>query len=80
MNENFPTERKIMPENEIAEMTRKAIELAGPGSKTAMNNAGIRFEESQRPEGERICYDPYAIHFINKDALEWLARNPDKVI
>lgn len=38
-----------------------------------------RFMESQRPEGERICYDPYAVHFISPQmmrTLEETARDP----
>lgn len=38
----------------------------------------IRVGESRRPENERICYDPYAIHFINPEILEFAARNPDE--
>lgn len=68
-----------MPENEIAEINRWMMKLAEPGSKTALRAASSRFEESQRPEGERICYDPYAIHFISKNVLEWAARNPEKM-
>jgi hypothetical protein len=79
VNENFPVERRIMPDNEIAEITKWMMELAEPGSKTALRAAGSRFEESQRPEGVRICYDPYALHFISKNVLEWAARNPEKM-
>ncbi len=78
IDENFQIERRIMSEN-VAKMTEnmmKIVKLAGSGSKTAMRNAGIRFEESQKPEGERICYDPYAFDdFIKKsidDGLEQL--------
>ncbi len=69
-----------MSEN-VAKITEKRMEivkLAGPGSRTAMSSAGIRYEESLKPEGERICYDPYGVHFI-KDSLEWAARNPEKM-
>lgn len=38
----------------------------------------IRVGESRRPENERICYDPYAIRFINPEILEFAARNPDE--
>ncbi len=68
-----------MPENEIAEITRWMIEWADPGSKTALRAVGARFEESQKPEGVRICYDPYALHFLSKNVLEWAARNPEKM-
>lgn len=66
-------------ENELNEMSRRFKELAGPGSKTAMGVLLIRHAESRRPEGERICYDPYAIYFINTEILEWAAKNPEEV-
>lgn len=37
-----------------------------------------RFSESRRPEGERICYDPYAVHFINPAILRAAAEHPDE--
>jgi methyltransferase (TIGR00027 family) len=49
------------------------------GNPTAMTIAWARWEESQKPGEERICYDPYAVNFISPDALEWAAKNPDKV-
>ncbi len=52
---------------------------ARSSSKTAEGIATLRLHESQRPEGERICYDPYAVHFISPEILEWIASNPDKV-
>jgi len=54
-------------------------ELAGPGSKTAERVVNLRASESQKPEGERICYDPYAIYFMSPGILEWAVRNPEKV-
>jgi len=60
-------------------MNRWFSELAGPGSKTAMGVLLARFAESRKPEGERICFDPYAIHFISPSILEWAARNPEEV-
>ncbi|NJD78898.1 MAG: class I SAM-dependent methyltransferase [Candidatus Methanoperedens sp.] len=42
--------------------------------------AAGRAMESIKPEGERICYDPYAIHFIGKESLryfELLSRNSE---
>lgn len=38
-----------------------------------------RFMESARPEGERICYDPFAVHFISPEmmkTIEETARDP----
>ena len=40
----------------------------------------LRAYESQKPAGERICYDPYAIHFVSPEILEWAACNPDKAM
>jgi methyltransferase (TIGR00027 family) len=54
-------------------------ELAGPGSKTAMGVLLARFAESRKPEGERICFDPYAIHFVSQDMLKWAAQNPEEM-
>jgi len=59
---------------------RKLSEMLGQGSKTAMVALFNRLGESQKPEGERICYDPYAVYFINKEFLDWVTHNPDKVI
>lgn len=47
---------------------------AGPG-KMAEAIAMIRAYESSKPENERICYDPYAIHFINPKILEYAAKH-----
>jgi len=61
------------------EARKKLIEMVGPGSKTAVGALLNRFGESQKPEGERICCDPYAVHFINPEMLKWEVLNPDKV-
>jgi methyltransferase (TIGR00027 family) len=50
----------------------------GP-SKTAERMALVRARESQKPEGERVCYDPYAIRFISPKILELAASNPDEI-
>lgn len=62
------------------ETTEEFSETLGPGSKTAMAALLNRLGESQKPEGERICYDPFAFHFVNKETLDWVIRNPDKVM
>jgi len=49
----------------------------GP-SKMAEGIALHRVAESAKPEGERICYDPYAVHFVNPEILASAASNPDK--
>lgn len=37
-----------------------------------------RVAESRKPEGERVCYDPYAVHFVNPETLAFAAANPEK--
>jgi methyltransferase (TIGR00027 family) len=44
----------------------------GP-NKLAERMAMIRAGESRRPEGERICYDPYAIRFVGPELGKLLA-------
>jgi methyltransferase (TIGR00027 family) len=39
------------------------------GNVTAEGVALIRATESAKPEGERICYDPYAVRFIRPEIL-----------
>jgi methyltransferase (TIGR00027 family) len=65
-------------EEEFSKMNKIFKEIAGPGSKTAMGVLLARFFESQKPEDERICYDPYAGYFINPEILEWGAHHPDE--
>lgn len=49
------------------------------GSATAEGMALTRASESAKPEGERICYDPYAIRFVRPEvlALVW-GQGPEK--
>ena len=42
----------------------------GP-SKMAEGMALHRTAESMLPEGDRICYDPYAVHFVNPEILKF---------
>jgi methyltransferase (TIGR00027 family) len=37
-----------------------------------------RFTESSRPEDERICYDPYAVRFIDPAILRSAAEHPEE--
>lgn len=53
------------------------IERKG-SSKMAEMIALHRVAESRKPEGERICYDPYAIHFVNPETLAFATANPEK--
>lgn len=64
-----------MSENEKKEfdkINKNFVERTGPGCKTAEGIAVHRFMESQKPEGERIFYDPYAIYFISPKVMEHL--------
>lgn len=47
-------------------------------SKTAETIAMVRVSESRKPENERICYDPHAIHFISKEVLDFATHMPEK--
>ncbi len=47
----------------------------GP-SRMAEGMAMQRAAESMLPEGERICYDPYAIRFVNPEILKYAAAHP----
>ncbi|VVB71846.1 Uncharacterised protein [uncultured archaeon] len=71
-------ERSENSQNRLTDTSKSMMELTRPSSKTAMEIAMNRGLESMKPEGERICYDPYAAHFINPDILEWEIRNLDK--
>lgn len=37
-----------------------------------------RFAESSKGEDERICYDPYAIHFIRPEIIEFGEKHPEE--
>lgn len=47
-------------------------------SKMAEGIAMHRFSESSKPEDERICYDPYAIHFISPKIIEFGIKHPEE--
>jgi methyltransferase (TIGR00027 family) len=47
----------------------------GP-SKMAEGMALHRTAESMLPEGDRICYDPYAVHFVNPEILKFAEAHP----
>ncbi|AKB38073.1 hypothetical protein MSSAC_3483 [Methanosarcina siciliae C2J] len=65
-------------EKELNNMNKMFKEITGSGSKTAMGVLLARFLESQKPEDERICYDPYAAYFIGPEILEWTVQHPDE--
>jgi len=62
----------------------KTIEASGKkkgSSVTAENVAFVRALESVKPEGECICYDPYAVRFLSQQYLifmEIAIRDPSK--
>lgn len=47
-------------------------------SKMAELIALHRVAESRKPESERICYDPYAVYFVDPETLAFAASNPEK--
>ena len=46
-------------------------------STTAELGAIMRWAESGKPEAERVCYDPYAVHFINRAYFDFAGQYPD---
>ena len=67
-----------MVENEYKQdETKIYADRKGP-AKMAEGIAMIRAYESSKLEAERICYDPYAIHFINPKILEYAAKHRDE--
>ncbi len=64
-------------ENRIFEASKKRK----GSSITAENVAFVRALESLKPEGERICYDPFAVRFLSQQYLTFLemaARDSSK--
>lgn len=47
-------------------------------SKMAEGMAMHRYAESLKSEEERICYDPYAVHFISPKIIEYGIKNPEE--
>ena len=47
-------------------------------SKMAEGIAMQRFGESAKPESERICYDPYAVHFISSEIIQFGMEHPEE--
>ena len=70
--EDFMQEPKSFTASNETNMNRKG------SSKMAEMIALHRVAESRKPEGERICYDPYAVHFVDPEVLAFAASNPDK--
>lgn len=57
--------------------TKIYADRKGP-AKMAEGIAMLRAYESSKPEDERICYDPYALHFVNPKILKYAAKHRDK--
>jgi len=60
----------------IDDSNKMNLRRSGP-SRMAEGIAIHRFMESTKPEGERICHDPYAIHFISPETMETY-KDPSK--
>jgi methyltransferase (TIGR00027 family) len=68
------------PDNTKNKMVETGEKKKG-SSVTAENVAFVRALESLKPEGERICYDPYAVRFLSQRYLmfmEMAARAPSR--
>lgn len=61
----------------IIDSNGRDVKRKGP-SKMAELIALHRVAESALPEGQRICYDPYAVHFVDPEVLEFARKNPEK--
>ena len=47
-------------------------------SKMAEGIAMQRFAESSKSKDKRICYDPYAVHFISPQIIEYGIKHPEE--
>ena len=54
---------------------KKTADRESP-SKMAEGIAMQRFAESSKSKDERICYDPYAVHFISPQIIEYGIKHP----
>jgi len=68
-----------MTESTINRTSTNANAMKKGPSKMAEMIALHRVVESSLPEGRRICYDPYALYFIDPNTLEFARKNPQKV-
>lgn len=58
-------------------MSKNKVNRENP-SQMAEGIAMQRFGESNKPEDERICYDPYAIRFIRPEIIEFGMKHPEE--
>ena len=56
---------------------KKNVNRESP-SKMAEAIAMQRFAESSKGKDERICYDPYAVHFISPQIIEYGIKHPEE--
>jgi len=54
------------------------IKNSGAPSRMAEGIAMQRFAETSKNKEDRICYDPYAIHFIRPEIIEFGKNNPEE--
>ncbi|MDD1724980.1 MAG: hypothetical protein LUQ07_07610, partial [Methanospirillum sp.] len=62
-------------------MTEKRGEIPDLRKGTSWMAGGMamhRAAESLLPEDERICYDPYAVRFIDPGILKYAAEHPEE--
>lgn len=60
----------------LGETMEKKIKTDDVPSRMAEGIAMQRFAETSKKKEERICYDPYAIHFIRPEIIEFGKNNP----
>ena len=67
----------------ILNLSSEDVSKAGEDNRTGPSKmagivALIRADESRKPEVERICYDPYAIRFVDTAMLELMIHYPEQ--
>lgn len=68
----------IIIQKQAGNISTDAGSVSSPGpSAMAGKIAMIRACESCKPEDERICYDPYAIRFLDPAAQKYVSQNPE---
>ncbi len=75
--EGYRRDSSMQKSTSAANSDEANVKGKGP-SKTAELMALHRVIESKLPEGECICYDPYAIHFVDPEIFEFARKNPEK--
>lgn len=57
---------------------KEKIKTSGAPSRMAEGIAMQRFAETSKNKEERICCDPYAVHFIRPEIIEFGKNNPEE--